>query len=101
MVKYGDGGWRLPHVKFLIKTQRIVCQKKNYEDYRNAWKLSLNFHLLITMSEVLFFFNRQRNYDKASFAKNIPKFYTECLIKEWKFTNRNMKFLRLLRFLIE
>ena len=93
---------RLPHVKSLIKTQRIVCQKKkNHEDYRNAWKLSLNFHLLITMSEVLFFFNRQCNYDKASFAKNIPKFYTEYLIKEWKFTNRNMKFLRLLRFLIK
>ena len=35
------------------------------------------------MLEVLFF-NLQCNYDKASLAKSIPKFYTECLVAPCK-----------------
>ena len=68
----------------LDKTQRIVCLKKYHEDYRSACKLFSNLYLLITMLEVLFFFNLQCNYDKASLAKSIPKFYTECLVAPCK-----------------
>ena len=43
----------------------------------------------------------ERKWNPALLGKNIPKFHTECLIEEWKFTNRNLKFMRLCRFLIK
>ena len=60
-----------------------MCLKKYHEDYRSACKLFSNLYLLITMLEVLFF-NLQCNYDKASLAKSIPKFNTECLVAPCK-----------------
>ena len=76
---YRDGGLRMPHIESLIKTQRIMCLKKYHEDYKSSWKLFLNFYLHNVGGPFLL----QCNYDTASFAKNIPKFYTECL-KEWE-----------------
>ena len=43
----------------------------------------------------------KRKWNPTLLGKIIPKFHTECLIEEWKFTNRNLKFLRLCRFLIK
>ena len=34
---YKSGGLRMPHIKTLIDTQRIICLKKYIEDYDSPW----------------------------------------------------------------
>ena len=42
---YKSGGLRMPHIKTLIDTQRIICLKKYIEDYDSPWKHFLSFFL--------------------------------------------------------
>ena len=43
---YKNGGLRMPHIKTLIDTQRIICLKKYIEDYDSPWKHVLNSFFL-------------------------------------------------------
>ena len=38
-----NGGLRMPHIKTLIDTQRIICLKKYIEEYDRPWKHFLSF----------------------------------------------------------
>ena len=42
---YKDGGLRMPHIETLIKTQRILCMKKHFDDHKSTWKVFLDSYL--------------------------------------------------------
>ena len=42
---YKDGGLRMPHTETLIKTQRILCMKKYFDDHKSTWKVFLDSYL--------------------------------------------------------
>ncbi|KAL9966672.1 hypothetical protein ACROYT_G024784 [Oculina patagonica] len=72
---YKNGGLRMPHVKTLIDTQRIICLKKYIEDYDSPWKHFLSFFLKDYGGK----FPLYCNFNPADLPDHIPSFYRDCL----------------------
>jgi len=70
---YSDGGLKMPHLESTIKTQRITCLKKFFENYHSPWKLILSHHLKDYGDEFLL----HCNYD-VDLPKSLSKFYRDC-----------------------
>ncbi len=72
---YKNGGLRMPHVKTLIDTQRIICLKKYIEDYDSPWKHFLLFFLKDYGVKFLLYCN----FNPADLPDHIHSFYKDCL----------------------
>ena len=72
---YKSGGLRMPHIKTLIDTQRIICLKKYIEDYDSPWKHFLSFFLKDYGGKFFLYCN----FNSSDLSDNLPSFYKECL----------------------
>ena len=70
---YTSGGLRMPHIKTLTDTQRIICLKKYIEDYDSPWKHILSFFLKGYNGK----FFLHCNFSPADLPDGLPSFYTE------------------------
>ena len=72
---YKNGGLRMPHIKTLIDTQRIICLKKYIEDYDSPWKHVLSFFLKDYGGKFFLYCN----FNSVDLPDHLPSFYRECL----------------------
>ena len=67
---YKSGGLRMPHIKTLIDTQRIICLQKYIEDYDSPWKHFLSFFLKDYGGKFFLYCN----FNSSDLSDNLPSF---------------------------
>ena len=72
---YKSGGLRMPHIRTLIDTQRIIRLKKYIEDYDSPWKHFLSFFLKDYGGKFFLYCN----FNSSDLSDNLHSFYIECL----------------------
>jgi len=70
-----NGGLRMPCIKTLIDTQRIICLKIYIEDYDSPWKHFIYLFLKDYGGKLFLYCN----FNSSDLSDNLPSFYRECL----------------------